>query len=68
MSSLATKQRETEKQQFNLILNNVPQSKSTDPNIRKKEDTDFVQSVFMDVLSIPTTITNAIRIGKKIIT
>lgn len=43
----------------------MPESKSTDPNIRKKEDTDFVQSVFKDVLSIPTTITNSIRIGKK---
>ena len=43
----------------------MPGSKSTDPNIRKKKDTDFVQSVFSDVLSVPTTITNAIRIGKK---
>jgi len=64
-SSLATEQREKEKRQLNLILHNVPESKSSDPLTRKKEDTDFVQQVFSDVLSTPATITNAIRLGKK---
>ena len=64
-SSLATEQIEKEKRQLNLIFHNVPESKSSDPNTRKKKDTDFVQSVFSDVLSTPATITNAIRLGKK---
>ena len=33
---------------------------------RRSSYTDFVQSVFSDMLSIPATITNAIRIGKKV--
>ena len=39
---LSTEQKERENRQFNLILHNVPESKATDPNIRKKEGTDFV--------------------------
>ena len=46
-------------------MHNVPESESTDPNTRKKEDTDFVQSVFSNVLNFSATITNAIRLGKK---
>ena len=49
MSSLAAEQRERDKQQCNLILHNAPESKSTDPQARKKEDVDFLQSVFSDV-------------------
>jgi len=64
-SSLATEQREREKRQCNLIIHNVPESESEDPNTRKKEDIDFVKSVFSDVLSTPATISNAIRLGKK---
>jgi len=45
-SSLATEQREREKCQLDLIINNVPESTTTDPKVRKKEDTDFVQPVF----------------------
>ena len=66
-SSLATEQREKEKRQLNLIIHNAPKSESTDPNTRKKEDTDFVQSVFSNVLNSSATITNAIRLGKKIL-
>lgn len=46
-------------------MHNVPESESTDLNTRKKKDTDFVQSVFSNVLNSPATITNAIRFGKK---
>jgi len=42
-SPLATEQREKEKRQLNLIIHNVPESKSSDPLAIKKEDTDFVQ-------------------------
>ena len=48
-----------------LILHNVPESKATDPQVRKKEDIDFVQSVFSEILNTPATVTNAIRLGKK---
>ena len=64
-SSLATEQREKEKRQLNLIIYNVPESESTYPNTRKKEDTDFVQSVFSNVLNSPATIIDDIRLGKK---
>jgi len=37
-STLATEQRE--RHQLNVILHNVPESKSSDPNTRKKEDID----------------------------
>ena len=61
MSSLAAEQREMDKRLCILILHNVPESKSTDPQARKKEDTDFLQSVFSDVLNTPASITDAIR-------
>ena len=64
-SSLATEQREREKCQLNLILRNAPESKATDPQVRKKEDIDFAQSVFSEILNTPATVTNAIRLGKK---
>jgi len=64
-STLATEQRERERRQLNVILHNVPESKSSDPNIRKKEDIDFVKSTFSDVLGVPAVITNAVRLGKK---
>jgi len=64
-SSLAAEQRERDKQQCNLFLHNVPESKSTDPQVRKKEDTDFVQSKFSNVLNSSASITNAIRLGKN---
>ena len=64
-SSLTTEQREREKRQLNLILHNVPESKATDPQVRKKEDIDFVQSVFSEIQNTPATVTNAIRLGKK---
>ena len=61
-SSLATEQREREWHQLSLILHNVSESKSSDPNARKKEDIDFAHSTFSDVLS---TSANAVRLGKK---
>ena len=48
-------------------MHNGSKSESTDPNTRKKEDTDFVQSVFSNVLNSSATITNAIRLGKKVL-
>ena len=66
-SSLATEQREREKRWLNLILHNVPESKATDPQVRKKEDIDFVQSVFSEILNTPATVTNAIRLGKTLV-
>ena len=64
-SSLAIEQREKERRQLNLILHNAPESKSSDPNTRKKEDIDFTQSTFLNILGTPVTITNAVRLGKK---
>jgi len=64
-SSLTIEQREKEKRQLNLIIHNVPESKSSDPLTKKKEDTDFVQQIFSDVLNTPATVTNTIRLGKK---
>ena len=61
-------QREKEKHQLNLILHNVPKFKSSEPNIRKKEDADFAQSIFLNILGTPVTVTNAVRLGKKVVT
>ena len=58
-------QREKEKRHLNLFLHNVPESKLSEPNIRKKEDTDFAQSIFLNILGTPVTITNAVRLEKK---
>ena len=62
-SSLAAEQRERER--LNLILHNAPESKSSEPNIRKKEDIDFAQVTFSNILGTSVTITNAVRLGKK---
>ena len=44
-------------------MHDIPESESEDPKTRKKEDNDFVQSVFSEVLNIPATITNTFRLG-----
>jgi len=40
-SSLTIEWRERERHQLNLILHNALESKSSEPNIRKREDVDF---------------------------
>ena len=62
-SSLAIEQRERERRQLNLILHNAPESKSSEPNTRKKEDIDFAQST-SNILGTPVTVTNAVRLRK----
>ena len=64
-SSLAIEQRERERRQLNLILHNVPESISCEPNTRKKEDIDFAQSTFSNILGTAVTVTNAVKLGKK---
>ena len=48
-----------------IILHNAPESKSSEPNAKKKEDIDFAQSTFSNILGTPVTVTNAVRLGKK---
>jgi len=64
-SSLATEQRERERRQLNLILHNAPESKSPEPSTRKKDDIDFAQETFSNILGTSVTIKNAVRLGKK---
>jgi len=58
-SSLAAEQRESEE---TSAKPNPPESKSSEPNIRKKEDIDFAQATFSNILGTSVTIT---RLGKK---
>ena len=64
-TSIVAEQKEKEKRQLNLILHNVKESLEEEPSNRKKDDMIGVTSLFSEYIGVETTVTNAIRIGKK---
>ena len=50
---------------MNVIVHNVIESTSEDPELRRKHDIDSVSSIFHKHLTVPATITRAIRLSKK---
>ena len=64
-TSIVAEQKEKEKRQLNLILHKIEESVEEEPSNRKKDDIHKVTSLFTEYIGVETTVTNAIRIGKK---
>ena len=65
VSSYINEEKEKSKRRLNVIVHNVIESTSEDPELRRKHDIDSVSSIFHKHLTVPATITKAIRLGKK---
>ena len=64
-SSVLNEEREKDKRKLNLILHNVPESTNPNSDVRKRDDTDTAVTIFNQHLGIPTSVSNATRLGKK---
>ena len=62
-ASLATEQKEKEKQQMNIILHNLEKSNATDSTARKQDD--IKKCFFICVSNLYVSITNAFRLGQR---
>ena len=62
---LMNEEREKEKRKLNFIMHNLPECDDADPTNRKTQDISKISSIIDKHLGIPTTITQAKRIGKK---
>ena len=62
-SILSEEEKQKEKRTF---YTNIPNPSSTDPLTRKKEDIENISALLNDYVEIPTTITNAVCIGKPL--
>lgn len=65
VTSLINEEREKEKRKLNVIVHNLPECDDSDPSNRKSHDISKTSSIVDKYLSVSTTITQAIRIGKK---
>jgi len=66
VSSVFNEEKEKNKRKLNLILHNIPESKAESADQQKQHDTDTAMAIINQHLNIPTSISNAIRLGKKI--
>ena len=64
-SSMLSEEKEKDKRKLNLILHNIPESTNSISDVRKQDDTDTAAAIFNQHLGIPTSVTNATRLGKK---
>ena len=62
---LMNEEKEKEKRKLNIIVHNLPECDDVDPSNRKNHDISKTSSIIDKYLTVPTTITQAIRIGKK---
>jgi len=58
-------EKEKEKRKLNVIVHNLSECDDSDPLNRKNHDFSKTSSIIDKYLSVPTTITQPIRIGKK---
>ena len=65
VTQLMNEEKEKEKRKLNVIIHNLPECNDPDPSNRKNHDISKVSSIIDKHLSVPTNITQAIRIGKK---
>jgi len=65
VTCLFNEERETEKQKLNVIIHNLPECNDPNPSNRKSYDISQTTSVIDKYMNTSTTITKAIRIGKK---
>ena len=64
-SSVLSEEKEKDKRKLNLILHNIPESTNPSSDVRKQDNTDTAATIFNQHLGIPTSVTNATRLGKK---
>ena len=50
---------------LNIILHQLPESTAENSQTRKNDDISEASKIFIKVLSIPSNVTNAIRLGQK---
>ena len=65
VTSLINEERQKEKRKLNVIVHNLPECDDPDPSNRKSHGISKTSSIVDKYLSVPTTITQAIRISKK---
>ena len=66
-SSILAEQKEKERRQLNIIVHNMAESEDEDPSARKTGDITEATSLFKEYLGVEPTVTNAVRIGKKLL-
>ena len=65
-SSALSEEREKDKRRLSLILHNIPEPNNESGEKRKQDDTDTaVVNIIDQHLGVPTSISNAARLGKK---
>ena len=65
VNSYTSEEKEKSKRYLNVIVHNVMESTSEDPEIRLKYDIKSVSGIFDKHLHVSATITRAIHLGKK---
>ena len=65
VSSVLNEEKEKSKRKLNLILHNIPESDTTIVETRKQHDTDTAMAIINQHLSIPASISNVVRLGKR---
>jgi len=65
VSSVLKEEKEKSKRKLNIILHNIPESDADTPEVRKEHDTDTVKAIINQHLSIPASVSNVTRLGKK---
>ena len=65
-SAVISEQQEKERCQLNVVIHNIEESSSDSPQARKQDDIDKVASIINRYLAIKCSVTNAVRLGKKL--
>ena len=64
-ADIVLEEKEKEKRKLNLIVHQIPESNLAESCDRKKEDMDNLAVLFNKYVGVKSSVTNAIRIGKK---
>ena len=65
VSSVLNEEKEKSKRKLNLILHNIPESDTTVVETRKQHNTGTAMAIINQHLSIPASISNVVRLGKR---
>jgi len=65
VSSVLKEEKEKSKRRLNIILHNIPESDTDNVEVRKDHDTDTVKAIINQHSSIPASVLNVTRLGRK---
>ena len=65
ISSVLNEEKEKSKRKLNFILHNVPESNVENVDTRKQHDKDTAMAIINQHLSVPASISNVVRLGKR---